>query len=141
MIGPTINIRISAKEPMNYIERYKISEHKLNQQFIESEITTVSHQGYEAWVRQRVQRLADAGNEFLSQLAPRRTDITLIESDAFPTRLVSCLMERQKSSSSAGAIPAEAYLPNILRVTGLVMRSIPLLQVYSHKPPAIPSMR
>ncbi len=70
VIGPTINIRISAKEPMNYIERYKISAEKLSQQFIEPGITQVSHQGYEAWVRQRAQRLADAGNEFLAELAP-----------------------------------------------------------------------
>jgi hypothetical protein len=76
VIGPTINIRISAKEPMNYIERYKISDRKLNQQFIGSEITRVSHQGYEAWVRQRAQRLADAGNEFLSELAPPTPSIS-----------------------------------------------------------------
>src|SRR5205085_11088126 len=42
VIGPTINIRISDKEPMNYIQKYKISQEKLNQQFIFEDITSTS---------------------------------------------------------------------------------------------------
>jgi hypothetical protein len=34
VIGPSINIRISAKSPMSYIEKYGITKEKLSQQFI-----------------------------------------------------------------------------------------------------------
>lgn len=68
VIGPSINIRISAKEPLNYIERYGITPEKLAQQFIEGAITTISVSGYEDWLNRRAQRLADAGNAFLEEL-------------------------------------------------------------------------
>ena len=68
VIGPTINIRISDKEPMNYIQKYKISQDKLNQQFILDDITSTSAGQYEAWLLKRAQLLAKAGNEFLNEL-------------------------------------------------------------------------
>jgi hypothetical protein len=34
VIGPSINIRISNKEPLSYVEKYKITPEKLHQQFI-----------------------------------------------------------------------------------------------------------
>jgi hypothetical protein len=33
VIGPTINIRISAADPLSYVTKYSISQHKLDQQF------------------------------------------------------------------------------------------------------------
>ena len=42
VIGPSINIRISAKDPLSYIQKYKISRDKLRQQFIDEEISEVS---------------------------------------------------------------------------------------------------
>lgn len=68
VIGPSINIRISAKEPLDYIQRYGITPGKLTQQFIDGDITAVSVAGYEAWLNKRAQRLADAGNAFLDEL-------------------------------------------------------------------------
>jgi hypothetical protein len=70
VIGPTINIRISAKDPMNYINTYRITDHKLSQQFIDPAIISVSREGYEPWLRKRAARLAEVGNEFLAELAP-----------------------------------------------------------------------
>jgi hypothetical protein len=70
VIGPTINIRISAKDPMSYIAIYKITERKLSQQFIDPSITSVSLEAYEPWLRARAERLAEAANGFLSELSP-----------------------------------------------------------------------
>jgi hypothetical protein len=68
VIGPTINIRISDKEPMNYIQKYKIGQDKLNQQFIFDDITSTSAGQYETWLLKRAQTLAEAGNKFLNEL-------------------------------------------------------------------------
>ena len=70
VIGPEINIRISAKDPMSYIAKYKIAEAKLVQQFIDPASLSISHDGYEHWLRGRAHHLAEAGNEFLGELAP-----------------------------------------------------------------------
>jgi hypothetical protein len=67
-IGPAINIRISAQDPMNYIGRYNITGEKLAQQFIKPEIVTISIGGYDTWLLQRAEKLAAVGNEFLSSL-------------------------------------------------------------------------
>ena len=68
VIGPTINIRISDKAPLNYIERYKISEDKLKQQYISNDVTTTSTDQYETWLIKRANSLAKAGNDFLESL-------------------------------------------------------------------------
>lgn len=70
VIGPEINIRISAKDPMSYIGRYKITHEKLAQQFVDPATLSLAHEGYEEWVRGRAKRLANVGNEFLAELAP-----------------------------------------------------------------------
>lgn len=68
VIGPSINICISAKEPMNYIQRYNISHDKLNQQFVFDDIVSTSAEQYETWLVNRAKTLANAGNEFLKEL-------------------------------------------------------------------------
>ena len=68
VIGPAINIRISAQDPMNYISRYNIIAEKLEQQFISPAIVTIGVGGYDAWLLQRAEKLAAAGNEFVSGL-------------------------------------------------------------------------
>lgn len=70
VIGPEINIRISAKDPMNYIAKYKITGEKLSQQFIDPTSISISHDRYEHWLRDRANRLAEVGNEFLASLRP-----------------------------------------------------------------------
>jgi hypothetical protein len=69
VIGPEIDIRISAKDPMSYIAKYRITKEKLAQQFIDPASLSVSHEAYEEWLRRRAQTLADAGNAFLAELA------------------------------------------------------------------------
>jgi hypothetical protein len=68
VIGPTINIRISAKAPLDYVKRYKISPQKLEQQFIEASFTDLPISEYEGWTRQRAERLASKANAFLAEL-------------------------------------------------------------------------
>lgn len=68
VIGPAINIRISAKAPMDYVSRYKITPEKLRQQLIDPQFTSVPITEYEGWVRQRAERLAKEANAFLAEL-------------------------------------------------------------------------
>ncbi|MEX0642262.1 MAG: DUF262 domain-containing protein [Pirellulales bacterium] len=68
VIGPEINIRISANDPMNYISKYSITPVKLAQQFVDPQITTVSPAAYETWLRGRAQRLAEEGNSFFREV-------------------------------------------------------------------------
>ena len=68
VIGLTINIRISAKEPMSYIQRYDITAEKLAQQYIEESVIKLSVNDFEGWLNKRAQTLADAGNAFLDEL-------------------------------------------------------------------------
>jgi hypothetical protein len=68
VIGPAINIRISAKSPMDYVARYKITSEKLGQQFIDTQFTNVPITEYENWVRQRAERLTKEANAFLAEL-------------------------------------------------------------------------
>lgn len=68
VIGPEINIRISAKDPLSYVEKYKITKEKLGQQFIGTDFTKVSFGEFEAWLKNRAQILSDQANEFLREL-------------------------------------------------------------------------
>ena len=68
VIGPSINIRISARAPLDYVTRYKIGPEKLDQQFIDRDFTAVPFAGYEVWTRRRAERLATEANGFLAEL-------------------------------------------------------------------------
>lgn len=68
VIGPTINIRISAKAPLDYVTRYRIAPEKLEQQLIEPGFGSVPVSDYEDWLNDRAARLATAANSFLGSL-------------------------------------------------------------------------
>ena len=74
IIGPSINIRISKQNPMDYIPKYKITPKKLAQQFISTNINKTTVKEYPEWLNQRAESLAKAGNSFLEKL---RGDIHL----------------------------------------------------------------
>jgi hypothetical protein len=74
IIGPTINIRISKQNPMDYIPKYNITSVKLRQQFVSGQITNTTAKQYADWVRKRADELAVAGNAFLEEL---RGDVKL----------------------------------------------------------------
>jgi hypothetical protein len=68
VIGPSINIRISAADPMSYVTKYGISAEKLAQQFIDPDFTTTSIEKYPEWLERRAERLVEAANTFLTEL-------------------------------------------------------------------------
>jgi hypothetical protein len=68
VIGPTINIRINKKDPLDYIPRYEIGAEKLRQQLIEPAILSVTLDGYPEWLRTRAEALAAAANRYLEEL-------------------------------------------------------------------------
>ena len=68
VIGPAINIRISAKAPLDYVTRYKITSKKLQQQFIDPKFTKVAIAEHESWAKDRAERLAKEANIFLTEL-------------------------------------------------------------------------
>lgn len=68
VIGPTINIRISAKSPLEYIAKYNITPDKLQAQFVTDDITKVEISDYEQWLNRRAEALASATNTYLNEL-------------------------------------------------------------------------
>lgn len=68
VIGPAINIRISAKAPLDYVARYKITPEKLQQQLIDPSFTAIPISGFEEWLSARAARLAESGNALLATL-------------------------------------------------------------------------
>jgi len=79
IIGPTINIRISKQNPMDYIPKYKITIQKLQQQFISDNITNTTVEQYPDWVLTRADLLAREGNAFLDEL---RGNLPAVVTDA-----------------------------------------------------------
>ena len=68
VIGPEINIRIRAQNPMDYIDRYKITAEKLSQQFINSDIRNVTVEAFDDWLNRRANILAEAANKYIAEL-------------------------------------------------------------------------
>jgi hypothetical protein len=66
VIGQGINIRISKRSPMDYIQRYGISADLLNQQFIGPNVTTAAE--HKRWLEVRAKTLATAANAYLASL-------------------------------------------------------------------------
>ncbi|WP_170162443.1 DUF262 domain-containing protein [Methylocystis hirsuta] len=66
LIGPAINIRISKQNPMDYVGRYQISDKKLEQQYIATDLATTALPDFPQWVQRRAQGLANAANDYLS---------------------------------------------------------------------------
>lgn len=68
VIGPSINIRISAANPMSYVTKYGISQDKLDQQFIAPDFAAIAIEKYPEWLERRADQLAKEGNAFLAIL-------------------------------------------------------------------------
>ena len=58
VIGPTINIRISAQDPLGYVSKYKIGPEKLQQQMIDPDFIEVEPSNFPTWLQQRASSLA-----------------------------------------------------------------------------------
>ena len=68
MIGPSINIRISAKNRMEYLKKYKITPDKLEQQFVTKDLDSTPLEKYTEFLKVRAQVLATETNKYLADL-------------------------------------------------------------------------
>jgi len=68
VIGPSINIRISAQQPMDYVARYAISGDRLREQYIDEDVAGVGPERYIDWLNARAETLAAASNTYLAGL-------------------------------------------------------------------------
>ena len=69
VIGSSINIRINAKEPMNYLSRYNISDEKLRQQFVPTDRQALRVEVFPDFLAARAQRLAQEATGYLKALS------------------------------------------------------------------------
>jgi hypothetical protein len=69
VIGPEINIRISARDPMKYLDKYQITDAKLRQQYIYQPRANFTVEAYPKFLASRARVLADAANKMLLQLS------------------------------------------------------------------------
>lgn len=74
LIGPAINIRISKRDPLDYIARYAITADKLKQQYIDADLVRTSLDVFPGWLQRRAEALAAAANDYLNEL---RGDLAL----------------------------------------------------------------
>lgn len=72
-IGPQINIRISAKDPLDYIARYGITDEKLNAQYIVGDVADMTVTNFRPWLERRADLLAEAANRYLDSLRSTAT--------------------------------------------------------------------
>ena len=69
VIGPNINIRISNQDPMKYLDKYTISEEKLQQQFVDWKREEFAVQKSHEFLDARASRLASEANDYLLTLS------------------------------------------------------------------------
>lgn len=69
VIGPNINIRISNQDPMKYLDKYSISNDKLNQQFVNWKRADFTVEKFTDFLDARSNKLAKEANRFLMALS------------------------------------------------------------------------
>ena len=69
VIGPSINIRISAQDPMKYLDKYAISDEKLKQQFVDYDRAKFTIDEYPSFIQARAKRLAEEANSYLKKIS------------------------------------------------------------------------
>jgi hypothetical protein len=69
VLAPATNIKIGAKSPVAYLEKYGIDRHRLEEQLIEAVPESLVIEGYDAFLERRARALADAANEYMARLA------------------------------------------------------------------------
>lgn len=69
VIGPNINIRISAQDPMKYLDKYKIGDDKLKEQYVEWDRGSFTIPKYSEFLESRAMRIAKVANDFLFKLS------------------------------------------------------------------------
>jgi hypothetical protein len=69
VIGPSINIRISAQDPMRYLDKYAISNDQLSRQLISWKRSDFTVHKYADFIQTRAAALSNEANRFLLDLS------------------------------------------------------------------------
>ncbi len=72
VLAPATNIRIGAKSPVAYVQKYEIQHKRLEEQLIEAPDTLVI-ESYDAFLEKRARALATGANEYMAKLADLST--------------------------------------------------------------------
>jgi hypothetical protein len=72
VMSPTTNIRFGARNPMGYLERYKVDCSLLREQLVPDEEGLLVVDRYEEFLQRRASSLADAANSYFEKLADGR---------------------------------------------------------------------
>ena len=70
IIGSANNLKISAKDPLDYFEKYKIGIEKRAQQFIDGPVVSMTPENFPTWLQARADRLSNEANNFVRELRP-----------------------------------------------------------------------
>lgn len=68
VMAPTTNIRFGAKNPMAYLQRYKIDGDLLAEQLVPDDPSLLSIERYKDFLKKRATALAQAANSYMSRL-------------------------------------------------------------------------
>src|SRR2546427_8786472 len=69
IIGSNINIRINSKNPIDYLDRYKIPVEKLAQQYIPTDRGQFRVENYPSFLKNRAEELTKQANDYLLKLS------------------------------------------------------------------------
>jgi hypothetical protein len=74
IIGASVNIRISNKNPLAYFAKYDIDVERRKQQFIEGAVDQMVPEKYVSWLQARAKRLAAEANQFVDELRSNKSE-------------------------------------------------------------------
>lgn len=70
IIGGSTNLKISAKDPLNYFDKYNIGSDKRAQQYIDGPVTSMTPENFPNWLDERAKKLAERSNRLVRELRP-----------------------------------------------------------------------
>jgi hypothetical protein len=68
VISPSTNLRFGAKNPMGYLERYKVDDALLAEQLVPTDKRLLTIDGYDEFISTRAEALAEAANRYFEGL-------------------------------------------------------------------------
>lgn len=70
IIGANTNLKISAKNPLDYFEKYGIGADRRKQQYIEGDVENMTPANFPDWLRRRAGLFAQEIDRFMNELRP-----------------------------------------------------------------------
>lgn len=72
IIGGATNLKISAKDPLDYFEKYRIDDEKREQQFIVGPVASMTPLNFSHWLESRAALLASEANKLIEEFKLRK---------------------------------------------------------------------